>query len=210
MAARTSSLPSPHPALLVVVALAALCAAWLGYASASPLTADQRDFPAGLAVGMALGFVLMLAIRRIPAVRERLVQAGCDTVVPAVRRRYLREFLPAMGAYVLAVFASLWVLQHVDAALPRALVALLPVLPIGFALRAIMRFVRGVDEMQQRIELESIAFATALVSLLYLAGGFLQLARVIDLPAGLAMTMVFPLTCGVYGAAKLVVAGRFR
>ena len=88
--------------------------------------------------------------------------------------------------------------------------ALLPVLPIGFALRAIMRFVRGVDEMQQRIELESIAFATALVSLLYLAGGFLQLARVIDLPAGLAMTMVFPLTCGVYGAAKLVVAGRFR
>ena len=58
--------------------------------------------------------------------------------------------------------------------------------------------------------MESIAFAAALVSVLYLAGGFLQLARVIDLSASIAMAMVFPLTCGVYGVAKLVVAGRFR
>ena len=184
--------------------------AWLGYAPASPLTADQRDFPAGVAVGMLVGFVLMVAIRRIPALRERLVQASCDTTVTAVRRKYLREFLPAMLAYVVAVFASVLLLKRVDAPALRALLALLPVLPIGFALRAIMRYVRNVDEMQQRIELESIAFATAFVSLLYLACGFLQQAGVLALHAGTAMIMVFPLTCGVYGAAKLLVAGRYR
>jgi len=204
------SLRSVHPGLLAAAGLAALVLAWLGYAPASPLSAEQRDFPAGMAIGMALGFVLMIAIRRIPALRERLVQASCDTAVPAVRRRYLREFLPAMAAYVVAVFASVLLLKRVDAPVLRALVALLPVLPIGFALRSIMRYIRNVDEMQQRIELEAIGFAAALVSLLYLAAGFLQQAGVIDLYAGPVMVLVFPLTCAAYGVAKLVVAGRFR
>ena len=203
-------LPSPHPAVLVTAGLVALVLAWLGHASGSPLSIGQRDTAGGIALGMAIGFVLMIAVRRIPALRERVLQLSSDTVVTAVHRQYLREFLPAMGAYVLAVFASLLLLKNIDAPATRALVALLPVLPIAFALRAIMRYVRNVDEMQQRIELEAIAFATAFVSLLYLAGGFLQLARVIDLHAGTAMAMVFPLVCGVYGIAKPVVARRFR
>lgn len=211
MSAReASSLPLPHQGLVATVGLVAVVLAWLGNASGSPLPTEQRDFAGGLAIGMALGFMLMLAVRNIPMLRERALLARSDAVVTAVHRQYLREFLPAMGTYVLAVFASLLLLKHIDAPATRALVALLPVLPIGFALRAIMRYVRNVDEMQQRIELESIAFATAFVSLAYLAGGFLQLARVIDLHAGTAMTMVFPLVCGVYGIAKRVVARRFR
>ncbi|HSD15795.1 MAG TPA: hypothetical protein VLC71_00860 [Thermomonas sp.] len=204
------SLPHPHPALVVTAGLVAVVLAWLGHASTSPLPVGLRDTAGGIAIGMAVGFMLMIAVRRIPALRERILQAGSDAVVAAVHRQYLREFLPAMGAYVLAVFASLLLLKNIDAPATRALVALLPVLPIAFALRAIMRYVRNVDEMQQRIELEAIAFATAFVSLVYLGGGFLQLARVIDLHAGVAMAMVFPLVCGVYGIAKLVVARRFR
>ncbi len=203
-------LPRPHPGLVVTAGLVTVVLAWLGYASGSPLSTGQRDTAGGIALGTAVGFVLMIAVRTIPALRERVLQASSDTVVTAVHRQYLREFLPAMGAYVFAVFASVLLLKNVDAPATRALVALLPVLPIGFALRAIMRYVRNVDEMQQRIELESIAFATALVSLAYLAGGFLQLARVIDLHAGTTMAMVFPLVCGVYGIAKPVVARRFR
>ena len=204
------SFPHPHPGLLLTAGLAAVVLAWLGYASASPLPNGQRDTASGMALGMVIGFILMIAVRRIPVLRERVLRATSDAVVPAVRLQYLREFLPAMGAYVLAVFGSLLLLQNIDATATRALVALLPVLPIAFALRAIMRYVRNVDEMQQRIELESIAFATALVSLVYLAGGFLQLARVIDLHAGTTMAMVFPLVCLVYGIAKLLVARRFR
>ena len=178
------SFPHPHPGLLLTAGLAAVVLAWLGYASASPLPNGQRDTASGMALGMVIGFILMIAVRRIPVLRERVLRATSDAVVPAVRLQYLREFLPAMGAYVLAVFGSLLLLQNIDATATRALVALLPVLPI--------------------------AFATALVSLVYLAGGFLQLARVIDLHAGTTMAMVFPLVCLVYGIAKLLVARRFR
>jgi len=135
---------------------------------------------------------------------------GCDSATPALRRRYLREFLPPMLAYVLVLFLSLWLLKRLpEPGLLRGLVALAPVLPIALALRAIVRYIRDVDELQQRIELEAVSIATALVSLLYLAGGFLQLAGVIDVSAGLAMIWVFPLVCFAYGITKAVVARRY-
>jgi hypothetical protein len=136
--------------------------------------------------------------------------SGCDSATPAVRRRYLREFLPPMLAYVLVLFASLWLLKRLpEPSALRGLVALAPVLPIALALRAIVRYIRDVDELQQRIELEAVSIATALVSLLYLAGGFLQLAGVIDVSAGMAMIWVFPLVCFAYGIAKAIVARRY-
>ena len=46
--------------------------------------------------------------------------------------------------------------------------------------------------------------------MLYLAGGFLQAAKVVDVPASAAMIWVFPLVCLVYGLAKILVARRFR
>lgn len=85
-----------------------------------------------------------------------------------------------------------------------------PVLPMGFALRAIVRYIRDTDEMQQRIELEAVSIATAGVSMLYLTGGFLQSAKVIDVPSDMAMIWVFPLVCFSYGVAKAVVMRRYR
>jgi hypothetical protein len=64
--------------------------------------------------------------------------------------------------------------------------------------------------MQQRIELEAVSFAAAFVSMMYIAGGFLQLAKVIDIPSGVAMIWVFPLICLSYGLAKMVVSRRFQ
>ena len=39
--------------------------------------------------------------------------------------------------------------------------------------------------------------------------GFLQLAKVIDIRASVAMLWVFPLVCGTYGVAKAVVSRRY-
>lgn len=133
-----------------------------------------------------------------------------DEAPLAVRQRYVREFFPTMFAYVLAVGASSVLLKRIDEPALRALAALLPIPPIFMAMRSIMRYIRGVDEMQQRIELEAISAATAFVTLLYLAGGFLQSAKVIDLRAGSVMLLAFPLVCGAYGIAKFFVARRYR
>jgi len=135
---------------------------------------------------------------------------GCDASTLTLRRRYLREFVPAMAGYLALLVASMLLLKRLEDPALRAMAALLPVLPIALVLRAIVRYIRDADEMQRQIELEAVSIATALVSLVYMAGGFLQLAKVIDVPSGVAMIWVFPLLCATYGLIKAVVARRFR
>jgi hypothetical protein len=134
----------------------------------------------------------------------------CDASTPGLRRRYRRELVPAMLGYVVLLVISMLLLKRVEDHALRAVIALLPVAPIALTLRAIVRYIRDADEMQRQIELEAVSLSTALISLLYLAGGFLQLAKVIDIPSGVAMIWVFPLLCATYGLLKAVVARRFR
>lgn len=134
---------------------------------------------------------------------------AASIATPRLHRRYTRELMVSMTAYVVVLLASIWLLRHVDAPALRAVVALAPVLPIGFAMRAMVRYIRDTDEMQRRIELEAVSIATLLVSMLYMTGGFLQSARVIDVPAAAAMIWLFPLVCFSYGIAKAVVSRRY-
>lgn len=165
----------------------------------SPLS----PFAVGILYGTGFGLLFAAFVRwRLPD--------GCDESTPTLRRRYLREFIPAMAGYVIGLFLSMWLLKRVDEPMLRALIALLPVAPVVFVVRALIRYIRDADELQRQIELESVSLATALVSMLYLAGGFLQMAKVIDIPSGAAMFWVFPLVCMSYGLVKTVVARRFR
>jgi hypothetical protein len=164
------------------------------------------DLPRDLAIVMFIGALLLGAM----AMANREADPACDVAPPGLTRRYLRELMASMGAYVLMLFASIWLLKRVDAQVLRVLVALAPAVPIGFAVRAMVRYMRGLDEMQQRIELESIGVATVLVSMLYMTAGLLQSARLIHVPGDAAMIWVFPLVCAVYGVARPLVARRYR
>jgi len=182
--------------------LGASVAVVLGTLGASHLWAVP-PFLAGILYGIGFGLMFAAFLRwRLPD--------GCDTSTPTLRRRYLREFVPAMAGYVVGLFLSMWLLKRVEEPMLRAVVALLPVAPVVFVVRAIIRFIRDADELQRQIELESLSLATAMVSMLYLAGGFLQMAKVIDIPSGVAMFWVFPLICLAYGVVKTVVARRYR
>lgn len=175
----------------------------LAAAGALPRFVTLSDTAQGLLYGLAIGCLLVAVLRsRLPG--------PCDEAPPALRRRYLREFLPPMLGYVAALWLSLWLLKRVEPEWLRALIALLPVPPIALAVRAIMRYIRDADELQRQIELEAVSLATALVSLLYLAGGLLSRAGVIAIEASAAMIWVFPLVCLVYGVAKIAVSRRFR
>ena len=165
---------------------------------------------AGASDGMKLAINIAAMLLAFVALLRGGLPDSCDVAPAAMNRRYTRELMLAMGAYVLVLLGSVWLLRHVEAPALRALVALAPLPPIAAALRAIVRYIRDADEMQQRIELEAVCVATALVSLLYMAGGFLQAAKVIDVPAAAAMIWMFPLVCVTYGLAKVVVARRYR
>lgn len=159
-------------------------------------------FVRGLLYGVGVGGLLAgLLMTQLPD--------PADSATPALRRRYLREFVPAMASYVVLLLLSVWLLKRVDAPALRALVALLPVPAVALVMRAMLRHIRDTDELQRRIEVESLGIATALVSLGYLAAGFLQAAKVIDVPSAVAMIWVFPLVCLTYGLAKCVVVRRY-
>lgn len=190
-------MPRKAPALATAATLLLLTAVLL------PRLATVPPLVAGLLLGTGVGLLFAAFLSwRLPE--------GCDASTPSLRRRYLREFTPAMVGYVVGLLASLWLLKRVEEPVLRALVALLPVPPVALVLRALIRYIRDADELQRQIELESVSLATALVALLYLAGGFLQMAKVIDIPAGPAMFWVLPLVCLGYGLVKTVVARRYR
>lgn len=158
-------------------------------------------------IGILFGIALGLAIA---ALLRRLMPDGCDAAPAKLRKRYTREVMLAMTGYVVLLVLSILLLKRVEDGLLRALIALLPVPPMMLVLRAMIRYIRDVDELQQRIELEAVSFATAFISLVYLTGGFLQSAKVIDVPSNVAMIWVFPLVCLSYGLAKGVVARRYH
>ena len=87
---------------------------------------------------------------------------------------------------------------------------MLPVLPIAWMMHAALRYLREIDELQRRIETEAIGAASLLVALVYFAGGMLEKAEVVRMDAGVAMIWVFPMLCGLYGIAKMVLTRRYQ
>ncbi|WP_115051038.1 hypothetical protein [Xanthomonas arboricola] len=188
-------------------ALMALClgagllvAGALGHWRLLPLGA----YLAGLCVGMGLSCLLLSLLLWLSRGSLR------DSTRPALASRYHREFGVPMGAYVVVMLLWRDLLEQVGSNWARVLIALLPALLVMLVIRAVARYVRDSDEMQRRIELESIAIAAGLVSGAYMAGGFLQAARLIDIPASAAMLFVFPMLCAIYGVTKGINARRFE
>lgn len=127
----------------------------------------------------------------------------------ALRQRYMREFIPPMLAYAVVMFFWKPLLASVELTWLRAVIAVLPATLVLVALRSIMRYVRDSDELQRRIELESIAIAAGFTSAAYLTAGFLQTAKLIAVHGSTAMLMVFPSICLAYSLARLVISRRY-
>ena len=132
-----------------------------------------------------------------------------DAVPKKLARRYQREVSIAMGTYVLVMLFWKQALGLFEATWLRVLVALFPALLVCWVMRAFVRYVRDSDEMQRRIELESCSISAMLVAAGYLGAGFLQSAKLIQVPATIALIGVFPLLCLIYGVTKIVVTRRY-
>lgn len=127
-----------------------------------------------------------------------------------VSRRYLREFLPAMAAYVAVLFLSTWALRHVDATALRVLLALAPVVPMALAGRAALRFVRDSDELDRKILLEAFALAALVLTLGTFSLGLLTIAKVVSVQAGTALVWILPAYCVLYGLFASLARRRYR
>lgn len=129
----------------------------------------------------------------------------------AVHKRYLREFIPAMLAYSVLIVLSGLLLPKV-ASLPwRVPLALLPLLPVVLAIRAMVRVLRDQDELERRIDLESFAIAAMATGFGFFSLGLLLLADVgWQVRGGVVAIWVMPCLFASFGVAKLLVARRYR
>ena len=166
--------------------------------------ADAVGMWCGIGAGYLIGALAFLLL-------PRWWRQHCDEMyAQPAGRRYLRALWPIMIGYSLSLFASIWLIKRgIDSVPLRALVAVLPALPIVLLMRAALRYLREIDELQRRIETEAIGAASLLLAVVYFAAGLLQKARVIDIDAAVAMIWVFPLLCLSYGVAKFVLARRY-
>ena len=159
----------------------------------------------GIGVGYLLGALLFLLM-------PRWWREHCDELyAQPAGRRYIRALWPIMIGYSLTLFGSIWLIKRGIESVPlRAAVAIVPALAILLFMRAALRYLREVDELQRRIETEAIGIAALTVSFLYFAAGLLDKARVISADAAAAMIWVFPMTMLVYGIAKFFAVRRYQ
>ena len=122
-------------------------------------------------------------------------------------RRYMRQFIPAMIAYSIVLVAAMWMLDRLaDGSLWRIPVAVLPMIPIGFALRAYLIFLNGADELQRRIQLNGFAFAAGATGMVTLTYGFLENA---GFPM-ISWVWIFPMIIAFWGIGSAVAERRYK
>jgi hypothetical protein len=118
---------------------------------------------------------------------------------------YTREFGLSMAAYVVSLPVSLALLDKVDQPL-KTVVALIPLIPAGFALVAYLRFLRRMDELGRRIQLEALAVGFGAAGMLTLAYGFLENAGFPQL----SYIWVFPTMIALWGIGGAIASYRYR
>jgi len=129
----------------------------------------------------------------------------------AVHKRYLREFIPAMLAYVALILLFGTLGPKTEGMAWRVLLALLPLLPVALVIRAIVRVIRDQDELERRIDLEAIAIAAMSTGFGYFSFGLLLSAGVgWEVGADAVAVWVMPCLFASFGVAKLLIARRYR
>lgn len=82
-----------------------------------------------------------------------------------------------MAAYVVIVFASVYVLNRGIAGPWRIPVALTPIVPIAAVFASIVQLMQNIDELERQIRLEALAIAAGVTAILAITYGFLEVAQ---------------------------------
>ncbi len=123
------------------------------------------------------------------------------------KRKYMVEILSATGIYMLVTVASiLWLKLRQPAAPWKYLIAAAPVLPAMLIPAAVVRCFRMMDEFQQKVHLEGLAFGFTGSAVLTLALGFLENAGI----PRLSWTWVWPVMSGCWVVGLLLARARYK
>jgi hypothetical protein len=116
-----------------------------------------------------------------------------------------------MAGYCALIGLYAWLVPRTDSMALRTLLALLPMLPVMLAMRALALVIREQDELERQIDLQALAAAAVLTSCGFLSFGLLLSAGVVHgVPAAMVAQLVLPSFFWIFGLAKLVLVVRLR
>ena len=120
---------------------------------------------------------------------------ACSPQSGAAYRRYLRRFIPATGAYVVAIGLATWLIpDDASASVLTVSIALLPGLGVVAMIWAMARLLIELDdEYLKLLEVRKALAATGVVLAVASVWGILELYT--DVPR-LPVFFIFPLWCG--------------
>jgi hypothetical protein len=121
-------------------------------------------------------------------------------------KAYIVEFGSAMLAYTIFLPIAMMLIERYPDSSWRFAIALVPVIPLCFALAAVLRFFGRIDELARKIHLEAFAAAAGVTGIATFAYGMLQN---VGLPS-LNLVWVLPFTIMVWGIASAVASWRYR
>jgi hypothetical protein len=121
-------------------------------------------------------------------------------------KRYYKEFGGSMAAYSAMVPLSMWLLRHRENTVLGYCIAFLPIIPSGFAMLGFLRFFRGLDELQRKIQFEAVAFSFLATCLITLTWAFQQNA---GLPR-FDVSFVAPLLIALWGIGLGIAKRRYE
>ena len=124
-------------------------------------------------------------------------------------KRYLRQFVYSMVAYIITLSVSLIALgffADYPINLARIIAALTPVVPVIFMVYSFMKYLGSIDELQQQIQLLAIGFAAGTTSLLTFSYGFLE---GVGFPP-ISLLWVFPIMILLWGLGLIIISRRFQ
>ncbi len=120
----------------------------------------------------------------------------------------------ALVAVAVAVLARILLVRGIEWSSPlRAIVALSPLLPSLLYVRSIARWIRGMDELQRRIQLESCLFATTGTIFVATAVNLLGTAGVLRgtrVENGLGWEGMFALVIAFFVLGTAIINRRYR
>jgi hypothetical protein len=124
-----------------------------------------------------------------------------ENLMDANEKRYLKEIGGSMAAYTAMVAVSVWLMKSYGGSPLRYLFAVLPLIPSAFAIWAAIRFFRGLDELQRRIQFEAMAFSFLGTCLISLNWGILERAGLPHPDVVWVTLLLFALYCIGIGIA---------
>ena len=96
-----------------------------------------------------------------------------------VEKKYQTRFWVGMAAYVVTIFVSTALVAYLEQSFLSYILILLPTIPAVYAMGSVFQGMRKLDELEQKIQLESIMITMFITALFAFTWGLLEYASLV-------------------------------